>query len=276
MLKRILLTGFVSLLGACGGGGDSGSDLGPIITQIQVQSLRYGQSAVINIAGKYMRNDMIADTGTCTNPSFSSASSTERAILNCKVTATGSLPITIKSANGNVLYSDTLTVLPPQVTMITSKGNIVMELNAALVPTTVNNFLSYVSSGYYASTLFHRVIAGFVIQGGGYTTGMVKKTGQAAPIALESNKGLLNTRSTVAMARTTVPDSATSEFFVNLADNPSLNYQSASSPGYAVFGKVVKGMEVVDAIAAMPTATVNGTADIPTTDVSILFAVQTQ
>lgn len=132
------------------------------------------------------------------------------------------------------------------------------------------------SSGFYTGTLFHRVIAGFVVQGGGYTTGMVKKTGQLSPIALESNKGLLNTRSTVAMTRTNVPNTATSEFSVNLTDTPPLDYQSEASPGYAVFGKVVTGMEVVDAIAAEPTNTVNGVADIPATEVTISFARQSQ
>ena len=271
MLKKFLLTGLVSLLSACGGG-----DFVPTVTQMKAQSLRYGHSAVIDIAGLYLRSDMIADTGSCTSPSFSSTSTKEHAVLNCKVTAVGALPITIKSADGNVLFSTTLTVLPPQVTLVTSKGALVMELNPVLAPTTVNNFLSYVSSGYYTSTLFHRVIAGFVAQGGGYITGMVKKAGQLAPIALESNKGLLNTRGTLAMARTSVFDSATSEFFINLVDNPSLNYQSASSPGYAVFGTVVTGMDVVDAIAATPTSTVNDTADVPSTDVTITFALQTQ
>jgi cyclophilin family peptidyl-prolyl cis-trans isomerase len=273
MLNRILAIGLVSLLTACGGGG---SDFSPIVTQIRAKSLGYGQTAVIYVAGLYMRNDMIADTGTCTNPSFSSASTPGAAILNCKVTAVGPLPITIKSANGAVLFSQTLTVLSPRVTMVTSKGNVVMELNPQAAPITVNNFLSYVNSGYYTSTLFHRVIAGFVVQGGGYTTGLVKKAGQVAPIALESNKGLLNTRSTVAMARTSVPDSATSEFFVNLVDSPTLDYQSATNPGYAVFGKVVQGMDVVDAIAAVPTATVGIFADVPTADVTISLAVQTQ
>ena len=273
MLKVLLLTSLTVLLSACGGGGDS--DFKPIISEIRVQSLRYGQSAVIDIAGQFLRNDMVAETGTCTSPSFSASSTPDHAVLNCKVTATGSLPITIKSAAGAMLFSGTLTVLQPQVTLITSKGNIVMALNADQVPTTVDNFLSYVRSGFYQSTLFHRVIAGFVVQGGGYTTGLVKKTGNA-PIVLETNKGLLNTRSTVAMARTNVPDSATSEFFVNLVDNPALDYQSADKPGYAVFGTVVKGMDVVDAIAAEPTAVFNGTADVPTTDVTISFAIQTQ
>lgn len=272
MSKTLLISCLVTLLNACGGG----ADFAPIVTQIQARSLLYGQSAVINLAGKYMRNDMIAETATCTNPTFSAASNPDRATLNCKVTSTGALPITIKSANGTVLYSETLNVLPPQVTLVTSSGSIVMELNAAAVPTTVNNFLSYVTAGYYGNTLFHRVIPGFVIQGGGYTTGLIKKAGQVAPIALESNKGLLNARSTLAMARTSAPDSATSEFFINLVDNTSLDYQSAASPGYAVFGKVVQGMEVVDAIATTATATVNIFANVPTMDVTILFAVQTQ
>lgn len=271
MLRTFVTTSLIALLSACGGG----DNFEPIVTQIKANSLRYGQTANISVAGKFMRNDMIADTGTCTNPSYSTSSTPDLATLTCKVTATGPLPITIKSAIGAVLFSDTLNVLSPQVTVITSKGNVVMELDPTKAPITVNNFLSYVNSGYYASTLFHRVIAGFVVQGGGYTTGLVKKAGQVAPIALESNKGLLNTRSTVAMARTSVPDSATSEFFVNLVDNPSLDYQSASNPGYAVFGKVLQGMDVVDAIAAMPTGTVGIFADVPTADVTITLAVQT-
>ncbi len=272
MTHRILGISLTLLLSACGGG----SGLDPIVTQIQAQSLSYGKSATIYIAGKFMRHDMLADTGTCTSPTFGATSSPDLAVLNCKVTAVGALPITIKSADGGILYSSTLTVPLPQVTLITSKGTVVMELRADVVPTTVNNFLSYVNSGYYQSTLFHRVIAGFVVQGGGYTTGMVKKAGQSAAIALESNKGLSNTRSSVAMARSSAADSATSEFYVNLADNLSLDWQSAASPGYAVFGQVIQGMDVVDTIAATPTAVFNGTADVPTTDVTITYALQTR
>lgn len=273
MCNKILILSLAALLSACGGGTGG---VGPSISQIQVKSLKYGQSAVIYVAGKYMRADMVADTGTCTNPTFSSASTPEAAILNCKVTATGPLPISIKAANGDELFSTTLTVANPQVTLTTSNGNMVMELNPQVVPATVDNFLKYVNAGYYKDTLFHRVIAGFVIQGGGYTTGMVKKAGQGTPIALESNKGLSNTRSALAMARSADPNSATSEFFINLVDNPSLDYLSDVSPGYAVFGKVVQGMDVADAIAALPTGTVNGIKDIPATDVTISLALQTQ
>lgn len=273
MFKVILSTGLVVLLAACGGGG---ADIAPVVTSVQAQSLRFGQTATIYVGGQFLRSDMQADTGTCTNPSFSTSSSPNTAVLNCKVTRVGALPITLKAANGQVLFSTTLTVLQPQVTLFTSLGNIVLALNAAEVPTTVSNFLSYVGTGYYTGTLFHRVIAGFMVQGGGYTTGLVKKAGQLAPIALESNKGLLNTRGALAMARTSVFDSATSEFFINLADTPRLNYQSPTDPGYAVFGAVLSGMAVVDAIATMPTSTLNGTADVPVTDITITYALQTQ
>lgn len=274
MYKRTLITGLVALLNACGGGGNDGA--APSVSQIQAQSLKYGQTASIYVVGKYLRGDMVASTGTCTNPSFGSTSSTEAAILNCKVTATGPLPITIRAANGDVLFSKTLTVLQPEVTLITSKGNIVMELYPSVVPNTVNNFLAYVNSRYYASTLFHRVIAGFVIQGGGYTTGVVKKDGQIAPIALETNKGLSNTRGMVTMARTSDPDSATSEFFINLVDNLTLDYQNANNPGYAVFGKVTSDLGVVEAIAQVPTGVSGDMSDVPLTDMVITLAIQTK
>lgn len=118
-------------LSAAGGG----SDFAPIVTTIQARSLRYGQSAVIDVAGKYMRNDMIADTGICNNPTFGTASSPDRAVLNCKVTATGPLPITIKSTNGTPLYAGVLTVVPPQVTLITSSGSVAADFDAAAAPT---------------------------------------------------------------------------------------------------------------------------------------------
>jgi peptidyl-prolyl cis-trans isomerase A (cyclophilin A) len=137
----------------------------------------------------------------------------------------------------------------------------------------VNNFLSYANSGFYSNTLFHRVMSGFVIQGGGYTTGMVKKEGQKDPIVLESNNGLSNLRGTVAMARTNVPDSATSEFFINHVDNLFLNY-STTSAGYAVFGKVLQGMDVVDAIAAKATGMLNGEKSLPLEEITITSAFQ--
>ena len=157
-----------------------------------------------------------------------------------------------------------------------SKGTITAELYPASAPITVNNYLSYVGSGFYRDILFHRVIAGFVIQAGGFTAGMVKKVSPSEAIQLESNQGLSNLRGTMAMARTSVFNSATSEFYFNVADNLALDYKNAANPGYAVFGKVVQGLDVVDAIASQPTGAINGFADVPLSDVSIVLAFQSK
>jgi peptidyl-prolyl cis-trans isomerase A (cyclophilin A) len=140
----------------------------------------------------------------------------------------------------------------PRVTLETSEGNIVLELNAAKAPKTVANFLAYVRSGHYDGTIFHRVIDGFMIQGGGYGPDLREKPTRA-PIPLESQNGLANDRGTIAMARTSVPDSATSQFFINVAKNDRLNYPSFDGHGYAVFGRVVEGLDVVDRIKGVAT-----------------------
>ena len=182
----------------------------------------------------------------------------------------------VQTAEGAAIYSTTLNISLPQVTLITTKGSITVELDPTLAPISTNNFLSYVNKGFYRSTLFHRVIPNFVIQGGGYTAGMLKKTEQSAPIELESNKGLSNVRGSLAMARTYVPNSATSEFYINLVDNLSLDYKNAANPGYAVFGKVVQGMDVADAMATEPTGVVGGFSDVPVSDITLSLALQTK
>lgn len=139
----------------------------------------------------------------------------------------------------------------PRVKLETSQGDIVIELFDQRAPKTVENFLAYVDAGFYDGTLFHRVIPGFMIQGGGYTSDYRRKETRA-PIPNESDNGLENQRGTVAMARTSSPDSATSQFFINVADNGNLDYRDGRW-GYAVFGQVVKGMSVVDAIVSVPT-----------------------
>ena len=152
----------------------------------------------------------------------------------------------------------------PIVVLKTSKGDITLELDAAKAPVTVANFLAYVKSGHYDGTIFHRVMPGFMIQGGGFTPDMVQKPTQA-PIKNEADNGLKNLRGTVAMARTTVVDSATCQFFINLVDNTPLDFTAATASGwgYAVFGKVTAGMETVDAIAAVPTTTKGANANVP-------------
>src|SRR5262249_45646446 len=139
----------------------------------------------------------------------------------------------------------------PHVTLDTSKGKIVVELYPDKAPKSTANFLQYVKSGFYDGTVFHRVIAGFMIQGGGMDAAGTQKPTQA-PVQNESNNGLVNDRGTLAMARTSDPHSATSQFFINVVDNKFLNYKEGGGPrawGYTVFGKVISGMDVADAIA---------------------------
>jgi cyclophilin family peptidyl-prolyl cis-trans isomerase len=150
----------------------------------------------------------------------------------------------------------------PMVKMVTSKGTILIELYADKAPITAANFLDYAKSGFYDGTIFHRVIPQFMIQGGGMTANMQQKTTKA-PIKNESSNKVRNARGTLAMARTNAPDSATSQFFINHVDNRSLDFDGPMAPGYAVFGKVIEGMDVVDAIAAIPTKRVGPHANVP-------------
>lgn len=158
----------------------------------------------------------------------------------------------------------------PHVRLETSQGNIELELDAKAAPRTVKNFLSYVDEGYYVGTVFHRVIPDFMIQGGGMDADLDAKAAHD-PIALERS-GLKNQRGTIAMARTNDPDSATSQFFINLVDNASLDYQGLYQPGYTVFGHVVSGMDVVDGIAATPTGQQGPYGDVPKTPITITGA----
>ena len=162
------------------------------------------------------------------------------------------------------------TAAKPRVKLETSKGNIVLELDAEKAPKTVANFLQYVKAGHYDGTVFHRVIPNFMIQGGGFTADMTQKKTEA-PVMNEADNGLTNQRGTVAMARTNDPHSATSQFFVNLKDNAFLNHtgKNAQGWGYTVFGKVVEGMEAVDAIATVTTGNRGPHQNVPVEPVVI-------
>jgi cyclophilin family peptidyl-prolyl cis-trans isomerase len=259
----------------CGCGGSN--DFAPVVTGVKVQSAQYGKTATIYLGGKDLRSNLKVDTnGACTNPTFASNSNTDTLVLNCAVVKTGDFALVVQTAEGVAIYSTSLNIPLPQVALITAKGSITLQLDTTLAPISTNNFLSYVNKGFYRDTLFHRVIPNFVVQGGGYTTGLVKKAEQSAPIELESNKGLSNVRGSLAMARTNLPNSATSEFYINLVNNVSLDYRNAANPGYAVFGKVVQGMDVIDAIAAEPTGVVGGFSDVPLAEIALSLALQTK
>ncbi len=161
-----------------------------------------------------------------------------------------------------------------RVALETSLGSILIELFEDKTPITTENFLAYVRSGFYDGTIFHRVIPGFVVQGGGLLPGLKDKEKTRAPIVNEAAKGPANTRGTLSMARTSAPDSATSQFFINLVDNRSLDYRGggASGAGYCVFGKVIEGMDVVDAMAKVATGSRFPHQDVPKTDIVLLKA----
>jgi peptidyl-prolyl cis-trans isomerase A (cyclophilin A) len=175
------------------------------------------------------------------------------------------------AAAGALLLSTAAWAADPQVSLKTTMGEIVLELNQEKAPKTVDNFLKYVKSGFYKDTIFHRVIDGFMIQAGGMDAKLQgRKT--RPPIKNESDNGLSNAAYTVAMARESNPDTATSQFFINVVDNPGLDYPNMNGSGYTVFGKVVKGQEVVDKIKGVLVDDVRGMENVPVTPVVIKSA----
>lgn len=161
----------------------------------------------------------------------------------------------------------------PKVKLTTTLGDITIQLNPEKAPVSAENFLTYVKQGFYEGTIFHRVIPGFMAQGGGFDVKFNQKT-TLAPIKNEADNGLANARGTVAMARTNVPDSATAQFFINYKDNTFLNHtgKNASGWGYAVFAEVIEGMDVVDAMAKQATGSRGPYQDVPTVDIVITKA----
>ncbi|MEG1102287.1 MAG: peptidylprolyl isomerase [Comamonas sp.] len=176
--------------------------------------------------------------------------------------------IVLTSASGLAMSQD---AAKPRVKFTTNMGEFVVELEPTKAPKTVENFLRYVADKHYEGTVFHRVIDGFMIQGGGFTADMQQKTNRA-PIDLEAKNGLKNDRYTIAMARTGNPNSATSQFFINVANNDMLNAPQPDGHGYAVFGKVVQGQAVIDKIRTVPTGNRGMHQNVPTSAITITSA----
>ena len=276
-LRTVALAACALLLQACGGGGSGYSDA-PVSTAASVSAvaanrLSYGRLSTFTITGTNLATGVSFGATGCDGVTVLGGGSATQQTVTCTPNKALSVRLAV-NAGGAEVYSSNLTVPKPRVTLVTSLGSIVVELEPASTPVTVDNFLAYVNAGFYSSTIFHRVIAGFVVQGGGFTSAGAIPTGLRAAIALESNKGLSNLRGTIAMARTDVFDSATSQFFFNSANNTFLDFASSASPGYAVFGRVVGATDLVtiDAISARPT---NPATDKPTTDIVLQSATQT-
>jgi peptidyl-prolyl cis-trans isomerase A (cyclophilin A)/peptidyl-prolyl cis-trans isomerase B (cyclophilin B) len=177
----------------------------------------------------------------------------------------------VAAAAGALLLAGAAWAAEPQVSLKTSMGEIVLELDQEKAPKTVENFLQYVKAGFYKGTIFHRVIDGFMIQGGGLDAQLHGRPTRK-PVKNESDNGLSNAAYTVSMAREGHPDTATSQFFINVVDNPGLDFPNMNGSGYTVFGKVVKGKEVVDKIKAVIVDDVHGMENVPVTPITIRSA----
>jgi peptidyl-prolyl cis-trans isomerase A (cyclophilin A) len=252
--RQIALASFAAALGlllsACGGGGGGGEVRTPSVSAITADATPgFDLLATFSVAGTNLDTGITLSAVGCSSPAVLSGGTASAIKVSCTPSRDGDISLSINSAAGAALKSATFTVAKPQVQMTTSLGTLLIELEASKAPVTVKNFLAYVQDGFYVNTVFHRIVSTFVAQGGGYTfgTNYSLKPNTRAPIALEktSTTGLSNTARTIAMARTAAPDSATSQFFINLVDNAFLNAQgSADGNGYAVFGTVISTTDI--------------------------------
>jgi cyclophilin family peptidyl-prolyl cis-trans isomerase len=277
--RALALAACALLLQACGGGGSDDAGTPPAtITGVSVDRLSYGRLSTFTITGANLASGVNFTATGCDGVVVAAGGTTTQQVVTC--TPNKALSVRLAASSGGAEFYNSTNVVPkPRVTLTTTMGTVVIELEPAVVQVTADNFLAYANAGFYNGTIFHRVIPGFVVQGGGFTgvagTALTAQTGARAAIALETNKGLSNTRGTIAMARTPAPDTATSQFFFNTVNNLELDYQSAASPGYAVFGRIVSDLAVIDAMSAVATRTVGVNADVPLTNIVVQTAAQT-
>jgi len=261
------------LLSACGGS----SAPSVTVSGIQANQLKYGQATQFTITGFSLDKDINVSTQNCKGLALVAGGTDSSKSVTCTISAVGvgAVSLEVKLADGTVLKSVSFDVLNPQVSMVTNLGTMVIELNPSAAPLSTDNYLQYVNSKFYDNTLIHRIVTAgiFVAQGGWLTPTPAVQPGQKAAIALEVNNGLSNLKGSIAMARSSELNSATSQYYFNLADNVALD---TSSGGYAVFGKVVSGIEVLDAMLNVKTTTAYGLADFPASNVIVLSATQTK
>jgi len=284
-LRRTSLSALAaaSVLAACGGG-----ETGPAVTSLQAGTATnlpmYGRSVSVTVTGSGLDAaglNAAIEPGCFTMTRASGGTATSQTFTCSKLAAMGDLRVRIRSAEAQELAALRLDVPTPRVQFNARQGpaggptgSFVVELDPRVAPKSVDNFLAYANSSpcFYRDTLFHRVIAGKIVQGGGFKTGLTPVSTLAA-IALESRNGLKNLRGTIAMARTEVPDSATSQFYINVSDNPAFDFVDDANPGYAVFGTVFSGMDDIDRLQGVPTAqkTVGDVtfSDVPVDEVSV-------
>lgn len=266
------------------GGSDNG---GLFVTSMVASTVQFSRNMSVAVSGSGLDKGLkLTVEGGCGEVTEAAGGDSQSRRFSCKVTALGPKTVRAYTADNLEVARLQVTVPEPEVTMIvqgvdTSTSTFVMKLDPVRAPVTVNNFLDYVNAGFYRLTIFHRVVKDFVVQGGGFTAGtaapVVKNPTQPA-IALEVSPALRNVKGSVAMARTSDPNSATSQFYINTVDNPSLDVGSTENPaGYAVFGSVISGLDVIERMSAVPVRFVNfGLTHVPVTNVIIISALQTK
>jgi peptidyl-prolyl cis-trans isomerase B (cyclophilin B) len=293
-----------ALLAGCGGGGGYGGTPSAnlaTVTSTTVAPAKYSQSMLITLQGTYLDQGLTVTSAGCKNMALSTTapnvSSATTAYYTCTVSGVGAQTVVVTRSDGLALPGASYTIAVPQVTMVISNTGVVqpvmvITLEAAKAPITTTNFLAYVNAGFYTGTVFHRHVPGFIVQGGGYAGPLVAggtvptpKTPINPTIVLEDNVGLSNTLMTLAMARTNVFDSASSQFFVNLANNggPTGLDATATTRGYAVFGTITAGGGLLTTMltggcSAWPAffGSLDSTACLPSPNITILSATQTQ
>jgi len=253
--SRLALTacaaGLSALLAACGGGGGGATEnrVASVSAVTADTPPSYDNLATYSVSGANLDLGVTASATGCTGPAVLAGGTATAMKVTCTPSRDGEITVSLNTTTGTLLKSTAFNVPKPQVRMTTSAGNVLIELEPAKAPITVKNFLTYVQDGFYVNTVFHRIISTFMAQGGGFNFGTTytAKPATRPAIVLEKTTatGLNNTAKTIAMARTPSPDSATSQFFINLVDNAFLNAQgSADGNGYAVFGTVVSTTDV--------------------------------
>jgi len=277
LLRATVAVVAVALTAACGGGDN---DDKPAVNNMAA-SAAYGRDAVWTVSGLNLDRGiaLTITSGTCDGLTEVPGGTAFTRRFSCIPRSLGDLVAQVNDAGGSRIATLRVVIPKPVVQLDIDQGTIDLELDPVAAPVTVQNFLDYANGGFYDNTIFHRVIAGFVIQGGGYSPGTPESPDPSfvpptqPPIVLESKNGLSNLRGTLAMARPPEPNSATSQFYINVVDNPGLD---EANGGYAVFGRVTAGLELVDAISVVPTRNVPslGLTNLPVTDIVVLGARQ--
>ena len=277
--RRVAMAGLLALagwgLGGCGGGDDDEAG----VTSMIANNTRYSRVATVTVSGRNLQAGITMQMeGGCENLTRVAGGTDDTQQFTCEVAAVGEHVAKVYNTGGSFLGSLTFQVPQPQVSLTTSKGVITLELDAVNAPVTTRNFLNYIGSGFYRNVLVHRAIPARGLVSGGYTTGLVAKAPTQPAIRLESNNGLKNLRGALGMVRGEAFDSATSQWYINTADNPDLDYVDAENPGYAVFGRVLSGLDVADAITAVETKSdaATGLTDVPVVEILITAASQTR